>query len=278
RDFLNEPVVSDEIFSVLLNQYRYDKEDLKPQIEETIEEGEYIRQKITFNAAYGIERMMAYLFLPKAGTAPYQTVVYFPGSEVILMESSQKVTVEEMFIKSGRAVIYPIYKGTYERGDELVSDIPEETIFYKEHVIMWMKDLSRSVDYLETRDDIDTTRLAYFGGSWGGAMGAIVPAVEKRIKTSILEIAGLHFRHTLPEVEALNYLPRIKSPVLMLNGRYDFFFPYETSQLPFYELLGTSEKDKQLIVYEQSHNVPGTQLTKETLAWLDKYLGPVNSP
>jgi len=276
RDFLNEPVVSDEIFSIFLNQYRYDTVNLKAVIEETIEKEEYIRQKITFEAAYGGERMMAYLFLPKTGSEPFQTIVYFPGSQTISNESSRQLQVNDMFVKSGRAVIYPIYKGTFERGDELASDYPDETNFYKEHVIMWMKDLSRSIDYLETREDIDASRLAYFGGSWGGAMGAIAPVVEKRIKTSILVVAGIYFQRCLPEVDPVNYLPRLKTPILMLNGRYDFFVPYETSQLPFYELLGTPEEDKRMRVYEKSHNVPGIQLTKETLAWLDKYLGPVH--
>jgi hypothetical protein len=64
-------------------------------------------------------------------------------------------------------------------------------------------------------------------------------------------------------------------PVLMLNGKYDFFFPYETSQLPFYQLLGTPKDNKDLILYEAGHTVPRTVLVKETLAWLDRYLGPV---
>ena len=61
----------------------------------------------------------------------------------------------------------------------------------------------------------------------------------------------------------------------MLNGKYDFFFPYETSQLPFYKLLGTPKEHKELFVYDGGHIVPRTALVKETLAWLDRYLGPV---
>ena len=64
-------------------------------------------------------------------------------------------------------------------------------------------------------------------------------------------------------------------PVLMLNGKYDFFFPYENSQLPFYNMLGTPEEHKRMMVYELGHSVPRTELVKETLAWLDKYLGSV---
>ena len=140
---------------------------------------------------------------------------------------------------------------------------------------MWVKDLSRSIDYLETRSDIASEKLAYFGFSWGGFLGAIIPAIEKRIKTSILVVAGLAFERALPEVEPIHYLPRVTSPLLMLNGKYDFFFPYETSQLPFFELLGTPKEHKKIFIYEQGHSVPETQLTKATLTWLDRYLGPV---
>jgi cephalosporin-C deacetylase-like acetyl esterase len=42
------------------------------------------KQKVTFNAAYGNERMSAYLFLPKNATPPYQTVIFYPGSWAIL--------------------------------------------------------------------------------------------------------------------------------------------------------------------------------------------------
>jgi len=66
-----------------------------------------------------------------------------------------------------------------------------------------------------------------------------MPAVESRIKTGVLVVAGLLYQRALPEVDQIHFLPRVEIPMLMLNGKYDFFFPYETSQLPFYELLGT---------------------------------------
>ena len=61
----------------------------------------------------------------------------------------------------------------------------------------------------------------------------------------------------------------------MLNGRYDFFFPYETSQKPMFELLGTPSEHKRQVVYETGHSVPRKELVKESLDWLDRYLGPV---
>jgi predicted Ser/Thr protein kinase/dienelactone hydrolase len=277
RDFLKEPIASDGTFALYVSQYGYDKTPLNAIVESVKDEGEWVREKISFNAAYGGERMMAYLFLPKKGTPPYQTVVIFPGSGAIHTRSSEALSSAgfDFFLKSGRAVMYPVYKSTYERGDDLHSDYPDETNFWKEHVIMWAKDFSRSVDYLETRKEIDAGKIAYYGVSWGGAMGGIIPAIEKRIQVSVMLVAGLLFQRSLPEVDPLHFLPRITSPVLMLNGKYDFFFPYETSQKPFFELLGTRNDDKKIIAYEGGHSVPRTQLVKEALSWLDQYLGTI---
>ena len=139
---------------------------------------------------------------------------------------------------------------------------------------MWTHDLSRTVDYLETRDDIDHERLAYWGVSWGGRMAPIMLAVEPRFKTAVLHVAGLKFQRALPEADPFNFVTRVKLPVLMINGRNDFFFPLETSQRPMFELLGTPEADKKWVVYDGGHSVPRAQRIKESLAWLDRYLGP----
>jgi eukaryotic-like serine/threonine-protein kinase len=40
-------------------------------------------EKVSFDAAYGKERVTAYLFLPKNSSPPFQTIVYFPGSYAI---------------------------------------------------------------------------------------------------------------------------------------------------------------------------------------------------
>jgi len=80
---------------------------------------------------------------------------------------------------------------------------------------------------------------------------------------------------SLPEADQLNYLPRVKQPVLMLNGKYDMFCPLETSQKPMYNFLGTPKEDKKIIIYDAGHLVPKIEFVKETLLWYDKYLGTV---
>jgi dienelactone hydrolase len=181
----------------------------------------------------------------------------------------------DFIMKSGRAFLFPVYKSTYERGDGLGSSVPDETNSYREHVIQWAKDLRRSVDYLESRSDIDADKLAYYGYSWGGRLGGLMTAVEGRFKTAILYVAGFRFQKQKPEVDPFHFVSRVRIPVLMLNGRYDSFFPHETAQIPMFKLLGTPEEHKRHLIYDTGHNIPRNQLNKESLAWLDKYLGPV---
>ena len=83
RDFAKEKPVSDEVFNAFKGLYAYDKGDLDARVEETVTTEDGTRERVSFNAAYGGERVMAHLFLPKNAVPPYQTVVYFPGAAAI---------------------------------------------------------------------------------------------------------------------------------------------------------------------------------------------------
>jgi eukaryotic-like serine/threonine-protein kinase len=273
RDFLKERPIPDAEFAVYRRMYDYDRTPLNAKVLETADEGDWIRELVRMNAAYAGDSLMVYLYRPKRGAKPYPAVVYFPGSSAIRDRAPDNLQWRpiDFIIKSGRAVLYPVYKGTYQRSDSLFTDVQDTSNFYRDHVIMWAKDLRRGIDYLETRPEVSTEHLAYYGVSWGGAMGAVMPAVEPRIRVSALYVAGLDFERARPEVDPVNFLPRIRIPTLMLNGRYDFFFPVETSQVPMFHLLGTPSDQKRYVVEDGSHFVARTRLIQEVLAWLDKY-------
>lgn len=278
RDYRKEKPVDDKTFSLFLSQFVYDKKPLEPKVEETVEREFWKAEKITFDAGYNNERIHVWVYLPKDAKPPFQTVIFFPGSGVIYSKQFNPDSVSgwmDFILKSGRVLVFPVYKGTHERHDDLNSDLQEETVFYKDHVVMWGKEFGRTIDYLETRSDIQADKIGYLGFSWGGFMGGIIPAVEKRIIAIVLNVGGMAMNRAFPEVDQLNYLPRVTQPVLMLNGKHDMFFPVETSQKPMYDLLGTPAGDKKRIVFEAGHLVPRIDFVKETLIWFDQYLGPV---
>ena len=277
RDYRKEKPVDDKTFNIFLNQYSYDKTPLNAKVETTIENEFWTAHKISFDAGYNNERMQIYLYLPKNSKPPYQTILFFPGSGDIFSKKYDPLALwrTDFILKNGRAFVYPIYKGTHERHDDLKSDLQEETVFYKDHVIMWRKDIGRTIDYLESRNDIQADKIGFLGWSWGGFLGGIYPAIEKRIKAIVLNVGGMVMTKALPEADQINFLPRITQPVLMLNGKHDMFFPLVTSQKPMFDLLGTSKENKKMIIYESGHLVPRIDFVKETLSWYDKYLGPV---
>jgi eukaryotic-like serine/threonine-protein kinase len=278
RDFSREKPVSDEVFRAYRGLYEYDRSALKSAVESMDDSSEsWRKEKVSFDAAYGKERITIYIYFPKHGNPPYQTALFFPGSNAIVTRSSQDLIPRgiDFLPRSGRAVVYPIYKSTYERGDELKSDVQVPTAFYRDHVIAWHKDVARTIDYLETRPDLRTDNLAYYGRSWGSALAPIMISMEPRIKLAVLLGGGFDFGKTLPEVDPINFARHVKVPVLMVNGRYDFFFPTETSQKPMFFLLGTPPRDKRHVVFEAGHVPPNDLMIKEVLDWLDRYQGPV---
>ena len=161
--------------------------------------------------------------------------------------------------------------------DEFISGGDTGSHLYTEYLIQLVKDFKRCIDYLETRQDINSDKLAYYGLSWGGMYGAIIPAVEDRLKASVMVAGGFDLLHPRPrpETDQINYVTRVKTPTLMLNGKYDTLLPYESSQKPMFDLLGTPDEHKELKLYATDHIPPRNEFIKETLAWLDRYLGPV---
>jgi dienelactone hydrolase len=275
-DYRNFKPVSDAAFRIYEGLYSYDQTPLEAKIESEDDRSPYWRrQRITFNAAYANERVIAYLYLPKSASPPYQTILLFPGSyaqRFHAFEDSQLYAVD-FLIKSGRALMFPEYKNTYER---LTQPPDSGTIAERDDTIAQAKDLRRSVDYLGTRPEIDHDRLAYYGISWGGENGPIMTAIEDRFKVAVFLAGGCVNGKVLPEIDPMNYVPHVRIPVLMLNGRYDFEIPLDTCQEPFFRLLGTSPQNKRHILYESGHAPPSlTPVFKETLNWLDHYLGPV---
>ncbi len=274
-DYRSFKPVPDSVFQMYERMYAYDRSPLDAKMESEDDSSPYWReQRITFNAAYGNERVIAHLFLPKNVSAPYQTVVYFPHSgaqSFHTLEPSQSALID-FLMKSGRALMFPIYKDTYER----LGNPPDAgTVAERDETIEQADDLRRSVDYLETRDDIDRERLAYFSISWGSERGPIMTSLEKRFKVAVFAAGGCDPDAVLPEADPMNFAPHVKIPVLLINGRYDFVFPLDTCQEPLFRSLGSPAQDKSHVLYDTGHAPPLLPMMKDTLNWLDHYLGPV---
>ncbi len=284
RDYYNEIPVPDAIFEVYRQQFTYDVTPLEAKVEEsgqTPDGFEY--EVVSLNPAYQGSRLRVLVMLPDDVSTPRQAVVIFPGSTALIQPDVGAWTEPwelspEYLLRSGRAVIVPVLKGTYSRQDGLRSTWPSQTKNYSDYAVRWAQDVSRTLDYLATRRDIDSESMAFWGFSWGGRMGPIILALEDRFKVGILVSGGLASGKSLPEVDQINYVTRVTMPILMLNGLRDSVEPYATAQKPLFDLIGTHANDKRHVTFEGvGHLIPRTPAVRETINWLDRYLGPPES-
>ena len=266
--------VSDDQLPGLLRFYSYDRSVPLESRVETIDDSSalYRKEKVSFRAAYGTERVPAYLFLPKNARPPYQTIVFFPSAYGRAVPSSDSLDlgVFEFLVRSGRALIYPIYQGTFERR----SNVGPGLTGVRDMNVQWALDFFRAMDYLETRRDVDVQKVGYYSLSMGATFGPIPVSLEPRVKAAVFASGGLRYTAP-PETQPANFMPRVKVPVLLVNGKDDFAVPIAAQQR-YLELLGTPAEHKALKSLDGGH-VPQDMrgLVKEVLDWFDRYLGPV---
>jgi dienelactone hydrolase len=262
-----------EIYAAYGRVFAYENKPLNATVDATEETRVWTRQRISFDAAYGDERMVLYLYLPKTGSPPFQTVVYWPGSASLVLRSIDEHSSPtfDFVVKSGRALAFPVYLGTFERGDRTALP-PAVSMAYRDNAVAGIKDLRRSIDYLETRTDIDRNALAYYGYSWGGVNGPTALAQEPRLRLAVILTGFVPGGPMSPEVDPVNALPRIDVPVLMLSGEFDSIVPLENARR-YFELIGTQAPEKKHVIASGGHFVPREELIRETLDWLDAHFG-----
>lgn len=276
RDLSKVRPASDAVFRIYKTMYAYDKTPLNAKVEPVKQEsGDWRKEKITIAAAYGNERLALYVFIPAKGRPPFQAVAFFPSARVLDIPDSDRLgdmKFIDFVIRSGRAVLYPVYKGTYERP---APQAGLATASGRETLIQQSKDLGRALDYLEMCPDIDRSRFAYLGESMGAAQGVIFTAVDSRFKAVILQDGGFYDERPLPGTDQVDFAPRVTAPVLMVSGKYDWILGGKDVM---YRLLGTPSSNKRAVTFDTPHDVSEQRadLMREVLAWLDRYLGKVN--
>ena len=77
--------------------------------------------------------------------------------------------------------MYPVYKGTYERGPVAVSGVAAA----RDLLVQRSRDLGRAIDYPATRPDVDASRLGYYDISLGATHGVILTALETRFRLAL---------------------------------------------------------------------------------------------
>ncbi len=264
--------------ATLAAAYRYDTTaPLEARIEETIDTPEWRREKITFAGANGA-RAIAYLYLPNNAPRPLQVIQYLPAGDVDGGFRSLPASLEDRvgpFVRAGRAAFGVVLEGYIERLRPPSYVRPSATtVEFADQVIGRVTDLRRGLDYLETRSDVDRTKIAALAPSAGSLLGMIVGAVEPRYRTFAFVGAGLpaSYRPIVAAANPINFVPHIAVPKLIVQGRYDEDTPLRTAAEPFFALL---PEPKKMVLYDGGHVPPLDVLMAAASGWLDETMGRV---
>ena len=279
---LAREAVSDETYAAYAEQFVYESGELNASepvvIATTVD---WVKQRVTVDTAYG-DRMDIFLFVPTRARPPYQALVFFPSVDIVQLKLSsdglepghRTAATLDFVVKSGRVLVQPIYQGTYERFRVPLRFTATDAPTLQQRWIDWRRDIGRTLDYLQTREDIDAERIAYAGVSFGAIYAPPFLAVESRLRAALLLASGLNSPQLPPSIDPLNYAPRIKQPVLMINGRFDHLQPAEAQQALF-DRLGTPAEQKRRVLVDAGHVIPRSEMLVEVLDWLDESLGLV---
>ena len=271
--------LSDDEFKIYSRNFEVGYRALNPKIIYVDESHPtWIKEKIQIEVGYDNEKMDILIFRPKQTFNKLESVMLYPGANYFrtppeIDEVNPGEYGLDFIIKSGRALIWPAYKGSMNR----VSDIniafpqtPDQFRQFRELLSFWTVDTSRTIDYLESRDNIDSDNIFYMGMSYGALLTPHVLFFENRFKAAIFYVGGVN-PSTPPMADGINLLPRFTTPVLMLNGEQDYLIP-QTLPKMFYQQIGTKEEDKRLVFYQSGHwPLPRNQMITETLDWIEKY-------
>ena len=267
--------MNDEVFKVYSRSFEVDSSKPKSKVIYVDDSHPiWIKERISIEVGYNEEMMDMLIFKPKNSFGPSSPVVIHPGSNYYstppeIDDINPGEFSLDFLIKSGKTLVWPAWKGSLNRmpatrsGGDRMRD-------FRNLYIAWVSDTDKTLDYLETRNDIDTDNIFYLGMSYGALFNTHTLLFENRYKGAILYVGGV-FPTYPPLVDGINHMPRIDTPFLMLNGEQDYLVP-KSAAMYFYQSTGTPEKDKKIVFYDSGHwPLPRNQMIKETLDFIKKY-------
>ena len=276
------PPIDDTVYDVLRTQLEYEPQPAASNVTTLLRTDRITYERI--DLAYpSAESLTVYVLRPLKMLDALQAVLLVPGAGEFASKKTTDVlnwnpSLNQLVTDSGRALVWPVMYGSNERFAGVASTLTpgEHPLFFRDAQYEWRKDIGRTIDYLGTRDDIDSNKMAYFGISYGTSHPLPAVSQESRLKALILVGGGLINLERPPIATMSNFLPHIKVPVLMINGRYDHALPYQESQVPMFNLLGTPRSEKTHFVLDSGHGMTGevaTQAYLKAMDWLDDVLG-----
>lgn len=279
--FLMNPIDS-ESFEVMSKFFDYDKGiPLEARIVDKNDQTKYVREKIVFRGTRN-SRVPGYLAIPKNGNGPYPCVLLMHG----ISDSKESWWKDNSFNSGGQLTKQLIDAGfavlaldTEYHGERLVNndyESPDVFIFQKgwflrarDMIVQSVIEYRRAMDYLSTREEIDSTQFGVIGYSMGGMMVFNLAAIDSRVKVAVASVTPI-LKEPSSALAAYNFAPYIRDQsFLMLMGESDNrnYSKIEAQQL--YNFI--KSKNKVLTFFESGHELP-SEWTKKASEWMFNYL------
>ncbi len=280
-EFARRQPVSDDAFEAMRFQYSAaTRTPLNVTVERVEESDTWTLDEVVLSFGKN-DSFTLYIALPRGTRKKFQPILFGPPGDAFAFARSNRNVVDQLLtadviVNGGRALIIPIWAGTYQRVPDPTQDTAARAELLRMAPVRWHEDMMTTLAYLGTRADMDLDRVGFVGISSGAWLVAPpILAVDGRVKAAVLMGAGLSMGRIHPMADAVNYAPRIHCPVLMINGRYDNVFPYELSQARLFDLLGSPPDAKKHILHDVGHFAyPRNQTAREVSDWFDAHLGP----
>ncbi len=186
------------------------KTNLNAEVLEEVDCGSYLRQKVAYDAEVG-DRVTAYVCVPKNLAEP--TPVIFchhqhnrqfdiGKSEVVgLMGDPDQAYASEL-AERGYITFAPdaiafeernwASPGSSEWHELAVRLVQGQTLMAKV-----LHDVMVGLDYLETRPEVDKSKIGFLGHSYGGKMALWVPAFDERVRVSVSNNCCIDYKNSL---------------------------------------------------------------------------------
>lgn len=287
---------------------------LKPQSLDKRDLPGYTREKIWFESRPG-NGVILYLLLPTGSPAPHPAVICIPGhgrgvDDIVGIDENGndrtgKPGYQHDFaiqaVEHGLAAvaIEPMAFG-HRRDPITIAKGPSETacqpaagsaLLMGQTMIGWrVWDVMRTIDWIETRPELDARRVGCMGISGGGTCTQFSAALDTRIKAAFVSGYLNTFRDSIMSVSHCidNYVPGILNwaenydvagliaprPFFSEGGTRDPIFPVAATRESFmrvkkvYDMLGASDLAQQEIFdgEHEFHGVKGLPFLAKALA------------
>lgn len=240
----------------------------------------------------------AYLIVP-TGKGPFAAVLFGHWGNGTRAEF---IPEAKIYARAGAVSLIPDYPWDRPQPWHKTPDHFDKPEVDREIEIQAVVDLRRGIDLLLARPDVDPSRLAYVGHSYGAQWGSILSAVDKRMKTSILmagvaEMADIllrsddpgmvDFRKAQPagqlekysqvtgDIDAIHFVGNSAPiPLLLQFANYEQYFDKTSMQ----HYVAAASEPKKVLYYDTGHDLNDPQALADRYDWLVKYINLRGEP